>query len=200
MMTSYAEWLKNIKITNNIEEADIIMFTGGEDVSPELYGCEKHITTYCNKERDIACNKLFEKSQKLPNKPLLIGICRGSQYLTVANGGKLIQNVNNHAIWGTHNIVFNDESYQITSTHHQMMYPFDLNNEDYKILAYAAPKRSTIYEGDGIDIPPVEPEIVFYPKTNCLCIQGHPEMMNNECKIVRALNNLVETLIINNNE
>ena len=50
------------------------------------------------------------------------------------NGGKLVQNVKGHATGFTHGITDGDKIYQITSTHHQMQYPFDLNKDDYDIL------------------------------------------------------------------
>ena len=62
-----------------------------------------------------------------------------------------------------HHLASTIDTYQITSTHHQMQYPFDLNEEDYEIL-YWAQNRCTRYEGDQIDPKKivVEPEIVAY--------------------------------------
>lgn len=189
----------NIKfeIVDKIDNADIILFTGGEDVDPSLYGENKGKYTYINKLRDLAEEHTFESSR---DDQLKIGICRGSQFLTVMNGGKLIQHVNNHGISGIHKININDEKIkeiEITSTHHQMMYPFNLNKEDYEIIGYSD-KRATMYlNGDNqninIDKDFVECEIVYYNKTNSLCIQGHPEMMdkNKYKETITYLNNLI---------
>ena len=62
------------KITLNNEEADIVIFTGGEDVDPSLYHEEKHPTTYSNLNRDLYERDKFEHIK--PNQ-LAIGICRG---------------------------------------------------------------------------------------------------------------------------
>lgn len=197
-MYNYMQWIENVELTDNLEEADIIMFTGGEDVDPKYYNAKQHESTFCNPYRDACEMGLFKKIQQMEKKPLYVGVCRGSQFLTIANGGKLIQNVNNHGLWGTHPIVFNDEpeqSYEITSTHHQMMYPFDLPKEDYIILAQSKERRSTIYEGDLISDPPVEPEIVYYPKTKSLCIQGHPEIMRYDAPIIKKLNGLIKNYL-----
>lgn len=70
----YAKWLANHVLVDNIEEADIVMFTGGEDVDPSLYGCEKHPTTYSNIKRDLEEKAIFEKVR--PDQ-LCLGICRG---------------------------------------------------------------------------------------------------------------------------
>lgn len=181
--------------TDNLEEADIVLFTGGEDVDPSLYGCEKHPTTHSNIQRDLEEKAVFEKVRK---DQLCIGICRGSQFLCVMNGGKLIQNVSRHGIFGTHEIIAprnSGDRYDITSTHHQMQYPFNLEKDrDYRIL-YFASRRSEYYEGDSIETPPCEPEIVLYTVTGnpiCLAIQGHPEMMRPEAPVWEMLNRLVD--------
>ena len=70
----YADFITGVKLVNNIEDANIVLFTGGEDVDPSLYGCEKHYTTYSNIERDLYEKEIFEKIN--PNQ-LAVGICRG---------------------------------------------------------------------------------------------------------------------------
>ena len=84
--------------------------------------------------RDIYEKAIFEEACK--NNKNIIGICRGSQLLTALNGGKLIQDVTNHALASGHNIRILDEDIIMTatSTHHQMMYPFNLPKEDYKLI------------------------------------------------------------------
>ena len=51
--TYYASFLQGIKLVDDIGDADIVLFTGGEDVTPSFYGREKHRSTYCNIDRDI---------------------------------------------------------------------------------------------------------------------------------------------------
>ena len=70
----YSKWIKNHELTDNLEEADIVMFTGGEDVDPSLYGYEKHPTTYSNISRDLEEKAVFEKVR---SDQLCVGICRG---------------------------------------------------------------------------------------------------------------------------
>ena len=192
----YSKWIQNHELVDNLEDADIVMFTGGEDVTPSLYDAQQHPTTYSNIQRDLEEKAVFEKVK--PNQ-LCIGICRGSQFLCVMNGGKLIQNVSNHAHFGTHPIIGmrRADEWEITSTHHQMQYPFNLEDSQYEILYFAA-KRSFYYEGDGINEPPVEPEIVLYKvegKPKCLAIQGHPEMMRPEAPTLEMLNQLVDKYV-----
>lgn len=195
----YANFIEDMSLVDNLEDADIVVFTGGEDVDPSLYGEKKHETTYSNIERDLEEKAIFEK---IKTNQLVVSICRGSQLMCVLNGGKLVQNCTNHAIWGTHAIVCfevpENEVYEITSTHHQMQYPYNLDNKDYTIKAISYNVRSDKYEGGGIDPFDLrnmgEPEIVIYHKENmprCIAIQGHPEYMRKEAPVVTYLNKLI---------
>lgn len=193
---SYACWIENATLVNNIEDADIVMFTGGEDINPALYNCEKHPSTYFNEKRDKEEVEAFKKVRK---DQLCLGICRGLQLLCSLNGGILIQNVNNHSVFGTHPIInaVTGGRYEITSIHHQMVYPFNMNGSDYKILYYAS-RQATFYEGDGIECPPCEPEVVLFTKQDmpkCLGIQGHPELMRANAPVLKMFNDLLDSLL-----
>jgi hypothetical protein len=54
--------------------------------------------------------------------------------------------------------------------------------KDAKILAWADPRRSFRYEGANDEelFPEYEYEGVYYPRTNSLGMQWHPEMMNKQ--------------------
>lgn len=189
----YMRFINDAELTKDLSEADIMLFTGGEDVHPALYG-EENTHSYVNLNRDLLEQKEFKQSLLYPNL-LRLGICRGSQFLTVMNGGKLIQHVENHGIGGTHSVIAKEGGMlEITSTHHQMHYPFNLTEDEYEIIAYAYPKRSSIYLGSGLDVAKItcEPEITYYPKTNSLAIQGHPEYMDLVSPIVLYLNKLIK--------
>lgn len=112
------------------------------------------------------------------------------------NGGLLIQNCPEHALPYTHSISDGEKIAEITSTHHQMQYPFNLPKDSYKILWKATPKRCYFYDGDLIEESKItsEPEVVIYKqegKPKCLAIQGHPEIMRKESPIINILNDLI---------
>lgn len=163
-------------------DIDLIVFTGGEDVDPSFYNEPRGRYTGSNKRRDEFCFTIFNKFLSVPK----LGICRGSQFLTVAAGGLLIQHVNNHA-GVSHKMSFfkNPLSREIleidvTSTHHQMLFPYNLPQEVYKLVGWSTYHRSNTYlngNDEEIELPTdfLEPEIVYYKATNSLAIQGHPE-------------------------
>jgi hypothetical protein len=123
------------------------------------------------------------------------------------NGGKVIQDVSGHAIYGTHPITNGDLVLDITSLHHQMMYPFNMDKKDYDIVFWSAKQRSHHYEGSYINIDMmyngninmiVEPEIVLFHGDNmpkCIAVQGHPEMMRLESPVVGYLNHYVKEIV-----
>ena len=164
------------EIVENYEDADLVQFTGGEDVSPRLYGEECHGSTFYNTYRDSKEITIFEYCVRA-RKPMA-GICRGGQFLHVMNGGDLWQDVDSHAIFGTHKAFTPDGlvELQVTSTHHQMM---RMSSEEGEVLLVAdecrAPKEHMVGKlvGKVTDEPDIES--VYYKGTNSLCFQPHPE-------------------------
>jgi gamma-glutamyl-gamma-aminobutyrate hydrolase PuuD len=71
----YADFIENRVLVNDIKDADIVLFTGGEDVDPSVYGCEKHDRTYSNIKRDNIEKDVFKQIN--PEKQIALGICRG---------------------------------------------------------------------------------------------------------------------------
>ena len=182
--------IKDVKDPKNI---DLVLFTGGEDVDPGIYNENIGKRTHINKSRD---KKEMDTFYKFQNHSFMLGVCRGSQMLTVLNGGKLIQHVEGHC--RDHSMILNNKlRYTITSSHHQMLYPFNLKEKDYELVAYSEYFQSNTYlNGDNEEIELskdfLEPEIVYYKNTNALCIQGHPEWSHCEKRTSSMCLNLID--------
>lgn len=168
----------------DLHEADLVQFTGGEDVNPALYGEHPHHTTSFNNSRDAyEQEKYFQAfEQGIP----MAGICRGGQFLNVMNGGTLYQDVDNHAIGGTHKawIEGNLIPVEVTSTHHQMMKANLLVPYEVLMVAGESTVRhfmsSTTCKSYPIRNQPsvsknTDVEALFYPRSRSLCFQPHPE-------------------------
>jgi putative glutamine amidotransferase len=82
-----------------LDGLDGIMFTGGSDVDPELYGAQPHATTRVKPVRDKA-EMMLMRSAIASGIPIL-GVCRGMQLMAVAYGGKLHQHLPD--VLGHHN-------------------------------------------------------------------------------------------------
>lgn len=166
------------------------VFWGGADVDPGMYNRQR--SDWCgpsNINRDKAdadeMNALIDAG--IP----VIGICRSAQLLNVLNGGILVQHIDGHANGRAHKIAlqWKDDNLVTTcnSTHHQMMVP----HKDGHIIGRAPfPMKGVHWENtnewheynSAI-------EVVYYPKTKSLCIQPHPEWMDQDSQFVRWIQN-----------
>ena len=158
----------------NFDDHTVLLFEGGVDVNPQLYNEKRGAHTQApNLARDAKEMLIFKKAQEAG--AACIGVCRGSQFLTVMAGGKLIQHVTDH---GSNHLVdtFDGEKLGVTSTHHQMCWPEQV---DHTLIAWSTDRSRGYLDGYGVNKYKVEkePEIIWYPKTRSLAIQGHPEYL-----------------------
>jgi len=166
------EWKK----AKSLDDADVLLFTGGADINPTLYGEDRHISTGVHPLRDAA--ELRDLSEFIEmGKKKLMGVCRGAQLLTARFGGKLIQDVTNHASGVGHQMHTVDGLIvNVNSYHHQMCLPKD------SIPLGWAQHVARVLQGVpvGIQIDPadfVEPEAfrIVRDDADALCFQYHPE-------------------------
>ena len=196
----YDSVLKEIPTT--ITPDDTLVLEGGTDIGSSFYGEKpgKYTSTpdVLRDRREVRMILDFADAGAS-----ILGICRGAQFVTAFLGGRLIQHVTGHEKHMGHPIVTDkDVSLWASSLHHQMMYPFNLSRDAYKILAHTPSRRSKMYlDGKNHEVSKdfpsdfVEPEIVWYPKIRALAIQGHPEYMPLDCRFVQHCRNLVKEYI-----
>lgn len=157
-----------------MERADGILFTGGEDVDPRIFGEEKvSDTVNVVSARDSLELKMFAaaKEKKIP----MIGICRGIQLINVALGGSLWQDIPSqcpesvaHSAGAKHTVTTEENSvfrslfgaeFSTNSYHHQSI---KVPGEGLRVTARAA---------DGII------EAVEHESLPLWATQWHPERM-----------------------
>jgi len=170
------------EITANFDEASLIQFTGGADVSPILYGEATYQYTQINPARDQQEQMIYMAGIK-HEKPMA-GICRGGQFLNVMCGGKLWQHVEGHL--GDHDAydVASQKEVEVSSTHHQMMVPRE--RPGVKILLTACEARQltgmcSVNIGKPYSVTIYDPkpdiEALHYKHERVLCFQPHPEFL-----------------------
>jgi putative glutamine amidotransferase len=163
------------KIAEYLDLLDGLIMPGGADIPPSEWGEEPHPTTQILEENRY----LFEKELittwiKKTNKPLL-GICLGSQWINVAHGGSLIQDipsefgVNHRGV--THQVtlesssrlceIFGETKLLVNSFHHQAVGRL---GEGLKLVAKSP---------NGI----VEATETTDPDRFLIGVQWHPEKM-----------------------
>jgi len=166
-------------------EVSLVMFTGGEDVHPSLYGgVDGSNLCGTNIRRDEFEKKVFAFCRQHNIK--MTGICRGIQFLNVMAGGEMYQHITGHAGVLYHNAYFpyDNSIKRVTSTHHQLV---NLPSGSIPI-AWSQPSRSDIYigaYGDEEEPPEYEIEATIFPNINAMGVQYHPEMLreNDPCRI-----------------
>lgn len=164
---------------NSVEEAEVVVFIGGVDVDPRLYGQQLIPETQTpNIQRDNFETEtyLLARAKNIP----CIGICRGAQFLHMANGGSLWQHVTGHA-GPDHYIIDLEDSCKVkaTSLHHQMLQV----NDRLEVVAVTETPVATsmkddkvVLEGNAWIRTEDEIEAGAYLDTKCFFVQGHPEI------------------------
>ena len=171
-----------IPTLNSREEADAVLavldgivFSGGEDLDPSLYGeAVLNETVFVDSVRDVS--DVFLAQAALASKKPILAICRGEQLMNVVLGGSLWQDLaeqmpDNVGHGGTtHKILaepgsllaelYGTDSIEVNSTHHQA------------VKDVAPGLKVTARSGDGI--------VEAYEGDNLIAVQFHPE------KLVRA--------------
>lgn len=173
-------------LVGNMEEADIVQFTGGEDISPKFYNQHFHRTTSVSHRRDEEEGAAYQKAQELGK--FCAGVCRGGQLLNALNGGSMYQHVENHAMHGCHGMedVETGEVVPVSSMHHQMM----ILGKKAKLLGKSTEMRSKYKRNmteifdkaeERVDLgEALEVEACYYPETKSFCYQPHPEFVSND--------------------
>lgn len=183
------------KIEEYLERLDGLLLPGGADIPPSEYGEETHETVKLLDDERF----LFEKAISTAwiersDKPML-GICLGSQWINVASGGSLVQDIPSEL--GTihrdpenpvtHPVtlepdsrlaeIFGDTSFDVNSLHHQAV---DAENGLGRNLRVAA--RAP----DGV----VEATETTDPDRFLIGVQWHPEKLmpedQRQAKLLKA--------------
>jgi GMP synthase-like glutamine amidotransferase len=180
----------------------VLIIWGGGDISPTLYG---HGVSARTHGTDIPSNRdLIEwdlaRTAVREGIPI-IGICRGAQMMCAMSKGSLIQDITGHHQSHEIEVLKTNETMITSSLHHQMMFPWNI---EHKMIAVSRPTRSNHYitrpkeakEDVYVTDVPCEPEIIWFPQTKSLCIQGHPEFLGVQSRFVQFCFELVSTYVL----
>lgn len=174
----YANWCQGT-IVHTMEEADLVVFVGGADIDPRIYGENTHATTYSNYAHDLREIAEFKKAVSL-NKPMM-GTCRGAQLIGAMVGAKLVQD-QDHSHY--HEMeTFDGKKLVVNSIHHQSVFPWHLPESKCKVLGWT--KGLSPYHKGGNDQEMVndivpdnkEVELFVCKEVRALAPQFHLEML-----------------------
>lgn len=162
--------LKVISGEDDVKTADMIIFTGGEDINPAYYGELPTHTDYFSSARDKKEEDIFW--QAIAYKvPKILGVCRGHQLICALLGGKLFQDIYTQTEkihGGRHPLEFLNGGgdlikffKEVNSMHHQGVYAIE------KLIP-------TSYFGGVFESCQGKIE-----ETNITTVQFHPEFMQH---------------------
>lgn len=172
------------ELKNLYKLLDGIIFAGGNDISPQLYGEETHpLTVGVSTERDRVESSLV--AWALADDKPLFAICRGFQLLNVHLGGSLHQhvftevaNASNHELstskqdstYIAHSLTLAPESRLAAITHSRMIKANTHHHQGIKKLADAL--QASAWSEDGLIEAVEHPYRLFV-----LGVQCHPESL-----------------------
>lgn len=164
-------------IANYLARLDGLLMPGGADIPPAEYGEEPHPTVEVLDEHRFRFEKALGKAWiEQTDKPLL-GICLGSQWISVLHGGSLVQDIPSE-IGGNHRgikhpvvlepgsrlqQIFGEAEIEVNSWHHQAVDVSDLGR-NLRVAARGA---------DGV----IEATETTDPRRFLIGVQWHPEKM-----------------------
>jgi putative glutamine amidotransferase len=162
------------------DDIDLIVFSGGSDIHPSLYGQKEIMETAPSVLRDKFSKQLYAKYSRVPK----VGVCRGAQFLCAMNGGSLWQDVTDHG-HDIHPIKLKDGStWLVNSVHHQACrplpewihiarskYPVERVKDDKQNIRVSSKDLDFINQADELFIH----EAFYIQNDQALCVQWHPE-------------------------
>lgn len=169
-----------------VQALDGIVFSGGEDLAPELYGEDRTPEAGKSNVRRDKSDLLLIKAALKDHKAIL-GICRGAQAVNVALGGSLYQDIGSGHKKGKHPVeicngsvfrqIIGEDSIVTNSLHHQAIKQL---GRGLRLSATAADGIIEAYEG--------------LPEINVIGTQFHPEKLavRNSGLFRKLFDNLVE--------
>lgn len=161
-------------VSKFIKECNIkkIIFSGGGDIQPSLWGGKSLTHHFYQEERDDLEAKLLQFALKR-NIPVL-GICRGAQMINVLLGGYLVQDLNQNSlkrlnhVKSTHRLIWEKNS-KFPLPLRKKISVNSFHNQGFSLRELSPQLQSFAYTEDGIV------EGFYHKKKHCIGILWHPE-------------------------
>lgn len=165
----YGSWFPDAKVIehedNMTDDVDLLILSGGSDISPKRYN-EKNTHSYgLDLERDERELNIMRRTLLRSKNPKIFGICRGAQLLNVFFGGDLYQDLG----------VYGIQHPAVHALEHTARHPLDWMN-----YSNSMHHQAIHHIGNSGDILAIEPvsrvaEIVQWSNM-ALAVQFHPEI------------------------
>lgn len=162
-------------IDDYLDKLDGLLMPGGPDIPPSEYGEEPHPTVSILSDDRYQFEKAIISQWIKKSKKPLLGICLGSQWINVASGGSLIQDIPTE-VGGDHRNVNHRISLEADS---RLSKIFGSTGFEVNSIHHQAVKRL----GDGLRIVAMSPDGIVEatettdPDRFLIGVQWHPERL-----------------------
>lgn len=188
------------QIDEIIDDFDVLMLTGGNDIHPEFYRQTNHACSSLEERQTDALDIYLAKAFAKKRKPIL-GVCRGMQILNIAFGGTLIQDIGTEIqtnIIHAQQKIKNFHEYRNKTIHEikilkdSVLYPIlgsstSVNSYHHQCIDQLADSFIiSAVSNDGV--------IEAIEKDSIIGVQWHPEMLLNDDKELGILKYLLKQL------
>jgi len=190
----------NFDIVDQAVNADIIVFTNDERIDSKIYGVNSKLNSNITEKSKIQTLSNLLTFNEFYNKKKFICFNSSALFFAKLSGSKIIHKVHEH--YNYHFIQFKNMSdcMLVNSSHNQMIYPFNLNKDDYTVFANSYPSVSSgRYFKNDVNEPFEinfsnfrEPEIVYFNNTQVLCIMF--KVSNQEYQREKLKNLILKTI------
>jgi putative glutamine amidotransferase len=127
-------------VEETLDALDGILFSGGADLDPDVYGAEAHPETNgVRPERDRAELALLEAA--LARDMPVLAVCRGMQVMNVARGGDLVQHLPD--------VVGNESHREVKGTFSEHPVRIEDGSKLGAVVGDRAPVKSSHHQGLG---------------------------------------------------
>ena len=161
---NFNQEIHSLKREDSVEDFDLIVFSGGEDINPEIYGEKNRYSTY-NSLRDKI--ELYWLEKCIQSSRKILGVCRGHQLINAYLGGKLVQDLiedlrQHHTYY--HELIFTIQQSIVSN-----FFFDDVNSMHH---------QGVIKEGKGLITTSYHNGVIeSCESNNIITVQFHPEFM-----------------------
>ena len=169
---SFASRFQDFRLIRDPEEIadlDLVIFSGGEDISSNIYGERNQYCHGTNKNRDTIETAMYKKAKELNKK--MFGVCRGHQLIGALENGTLFQDF----------VIQGDGDY----TYHSQMHELESNGSNSIVYRYfkGIPVTSMHHQAirsTGLRCTTSHKGIIESCESkNIITVQFHPEFQND---------------------
>ena len=152
----------------NVDEFNLIIFTGGEDINPRYYGQDNTHSSYNDMRDDIETSIL---RRCLDFQIKILGVCRGHQLINAYLGGDMVQDI----YLDTNEYHESDHKLNFISSNSLIRYLYDgktVNSMHHQGVVRPGKNLKATSNYKGI--------IESCESSNIFTVQFHPEFMGDE--------------------